>query len=59
MPPLAVVLIVIGFACGAAALVKTLRSKESPPPRKVPLILSNAGMLFIVAAGVVFYFDKQ
>jgi hypothetical protein len=55
MPPAAVVLILIGFSCGIAALIKTMRS----PPRALPLVLGYTGMLFIVAAGVVFYLDKQ
>jgi hypothetical protein len=59
MPPAAVVLILIGFSCGIAALIKTMRSTEKPPPRALPLVLGYTGMLFIVAAGVVFYLDKQ
>lgn len=59
MPPAAVVLILIGFSFGLAALIKTMRSTEKPPPRALPQVLGYAGMLFIVAAGVVFYLDKQ
>lgn len=60
MPPLAVAFILIGFLCGAAALIKSLRSRELPTERaKVPLILGNIGMLFFVTAGAVFYLDNR
>lgn len=47
------------FCLWWAALLKTLRAKESPLPRRILLSLSNTGMLFIIAAVVVLYLDKQ
>lgn len=60
MPPLAIAFAVVGFLCGAAALIKSVRSRELPAEHaKVPLMLGNLGMLLIVAAGAVFYLDNQ
>ena len=46
MPPMAIALILIGFSCGAAALIKSVRSRKPSTERaKAPLILGNIGML--------------
>lgn len=55
MHPLAIVFILIGFSCGAAALIKSLRSKNLPSGHtKVSPLLGNIGGLFIIAGGIVF-----
>ena len=60
MPPLAIAFILIGFLCGGAALVKSLRPREVSDERaKAPLILGNIGMIFFVAAGAVLYLNNR
>lgn len=51
-----IVLVLIGLGFGALGLIKTVVRKANPPTSAQQRGLGLAGMAFMVAAGVVFYF---
>jgi len=60
MPLGAIILSVVGVACGALAFLSSVKAAgNKPTPRFKELGIATVGMLFIVFAGVVIYFENQ